>query len=437
MRLTRPEAAHLLRRAAVGGTTGQIDRFVGMTRAAAVNKLFNTSVTPDLPFWRVFASGDDDYRAQTKMIEWWVDRMITSPPTIEEKLTLFLHGHFATGRHKVEDARLMWDQHRVFRSLGRGSFRTLLERVSLGSAMLIFIDNETNVVGAPQENFAREFMELHTVGNGNFTEADVVAMARAWTGHNTVGATRANNWVYDPTYVFKPEEHDNGQKTLFGIRKNWDAHDTLDEVCTGVKAQDTAEFFTRKMFSFYVHTNPSPAVITELANGFRRSGLNIGSLLRSILMHDEFWKRSTRYALVKSPAEYMVDIMRRNRLRSSNDFVRWRMERMGMVLFDPPTVAGWGQNDYWLSTATAWAKSEWVSNLKWGADDRNVLQNTDALSADQVVRRVLNFYSIFDASPSSRAQIKNVIEQTRDVAPWEMSHAPFAVGMFMPEVQCA
>ena len=177
MNLTRPEAAHLLRRAAVGGTTGQIDRFVGMSRAAAVNKLFNTSVTPDLPFWRVFDSGDADYAAQTKMIEWWVDRMITSPPTIEEKLTLFLHGHFATGREKVEDARLMWDQHRLFRNIGKGSFRTLLERVSLGSAMLIFIDNETNVVGAPQENFAREFMELHTVGNGNFTEADVVAMA--------------------------------------------------------------------------------------------------------------------------------------------------------------------------------------------------------------------------------------------------------------------
>lgn len=262
-------------------------------------------------------------------------------------------------------------------------------------------------------------------------------MARAWTGHNTVGATRENGWVYDPTYVFKPQEHDNGQKTLFGIRKNWDAIDTIDEVCTGVKAQDTAEFISRKMFSFYVHTNPSQRVVTELANGFRANDLNVGALLRSILLHDEFWAPSTRYALVKSPVEYMVDIMRRNGLRSSDDFVRWRMERMGMVLFDPPTVAGWGQNGFWLSTATAWAKSEWVNNLKWGAEQRGILQNTDSLSADQVVDRVLAFYSIFDASAASRAEIKRLVEQTRAVAPWEMTHAPFAVGMFMPEVQCA
>lgn len=408
-----------------------------MSRTAAVNRLFDTSVTPGLPFWRVFNSGEQHWEAQTKMIDWWVDRMITSQPTIEEKLTLFLHGHFATGREKVEDARLMWDQHRTLRNLGKGSFQTLLERISFGSAMLIFIDNETNVVGAEQENFAREFMELHTIGNGNFTEADVVSMARAWTGHNTVGATRENNWVYDPTYVFKADQHDNGQKTLFGITRNWDAPDTIAEVCTGVKAQQTAEFIARKMFSFYVHTNPSDAVVTQLANDFRSSGLRMDALLRSILLHDEFWAPSTRYALVKSPVEYMVDILRRNGLRSRDASVRWRMERMGMVLFDPPTVAGWGQNDFWLSTASAWAKAEWTNNLKWGAQDRNVLQNTDALTPDQVVTAVTRFYSIFDASASSRAAIKRIVEQTRDVAPWEMNHVPFAAGMFMPEVQCA
>lgn len=437
MNLTRPEAAHLLRRAAVGGTTRQIDSFVGMSREAAVTRLFDVSITPQLPGWSEFDCGDDDFDAQTKMIEWWVDRMITSPPTIEEKLALFLHGHFATGREKVEHARVMWDQHLLFRRPRRRKFRKLLGNVSLGSAMLIYIDNETNVVSSPQENFARELMELHTVGNGNFTESDVVAMARAWTGHNTVGRTRENGWVHDPTYVFKAEEHDNGQKTLFGIAKNWDARDTLDELCTGVKAQATAEFFTRKMFSFYVHAEPSAQVITELANGFRASGLDYGDLLRSILLHDEFWAPSTRYALVKSPAEYMVDIMRRNEMLSADEFLRWRMERMGMVLFDPPTVAGWGQNDFWLSTATAWAKSEWVQNLRWGADERGILQNTDSLSTDEVVDRVTTFYSIFDASNASLDQVRRLIERTREVAPWEMTHVPFAVGMFMPEVQCA
>ena len=263
MRLDRPAAAHLLRRAAVGGTNQQVNSFFDLEREEAVDRVLDTSVTPSVPGLS-FASGDDDWRLQEKMIDWWVDRMITSTPTIEEKLTLFLHSHFATGRDKVEDAQLMWQQHRLLRAHGQGSFRTLLEKISFDPAMLIYLDNETNVAGAEQENFARELMELHTIGNGRFTEDDVIAMAKAWTGHNTVGATRENNWQYDPSYIFRPEDHDNSQKTLFGITRNWDAMETLDELCYGVKATATSDFIARKVFKFFVHTNPSQATVDQL-----------------------------------------------------------------------------------------------------------------------------------------------------------------------------
>jgi len=289
-------------------------------------------------------------------------------------------------------------------------------------AMLIYLNNASNVKGGVQENFARELMELFTVGNGRFEESDVVAMAKAWTGHNTVGATRANNWRYDPTYVFKADEHDNSNKTLFGITKNWDAKDTLDELCFGVKATATSDYFARKMFQFYVHTNPSQAVVDQLAAGFRSRNLNIKFLLKDILLHPEFWKDETRYALVKSPVEYMVDIMRRNGLSSADDSVRWRMEAMGMTLFDPPTVAGWAR---------------YVNNLKWKADERGVLQNLENLSSDQVVNVILTFFSIFEVSDQTRANMKVLIETTREERPWAMAYEPFAVGMFMPEVQCA
>ena len=421
----------------MGGTTAQIDSFVGLTRAQAVDRVMNTSSNPGLPGWSRFETGDKDWQEQEKMIDWWVDRMITAPPTIEEKLTLFLHDHFATAREKVEDAELMWEQHVVLRNFGQGSFRVLLERISFGSAMMIYLDNESNVAGAEQENFARELMELFTVGNGRFSEDDVVAMAKAWTGHNTVGRTRENNWQYDPTVVFNADKHDNSQKTLFGITKNWDARDTLDELCMGVKATATADYFARKMFQYYVHTNPSQDVVNELAGVFISSGLNISALLRAILLHDEFWDLSSRYALVKTPVEFMVDIMRRNGLRSADDSVRWRMEAMGMTLFDPPTVAGWGQNGFWLSTATAWSKSRYVNNLKWSADERGVLQNLEALTPEQVVNVILTFFSIFDASARTRQFMIEHIVTTRAERPWAMAYEPFAVGMFMPEVQCA
>ena len=437
MGLNRAAAAHLLRRGAMGGTTAMIDSFVGMTRANAVDRLLDTSSNPGLPGWGLFDSGDEDWRAQEKMIDWWVDRMITAPPTIEEKLTLFLHSHFATGREKVGDTRLIWDQHLLLRNFGEGSFRTLLGKISFDSAMLIYLDNESNVKGAEQENFARELMELHTVGNGRFSEEDVVSMARAWTGHNTIGRTRENNWEYDPRYVFKAEEHDTGQKTLFDLTRNWDAEDTLDELCFGVKATATSDFFARKVFQFFVHTNPSQAVVDDLAAGFRASNLNIKSLVRAVLLHDELWDLESRYALVKSPVEYMVDIMRRSGLRSADDSVRWRMEAMGMTLFDPPTVAGWGQNGFWLSTATAWSKSRFTNNLKWRADERGILQNLDHLDPDQVVNVITTFFSIFDASDRTREYMRELIVTTREERPWAMAYEPFAVGMFMPEVQCA
>ena len=437
MALDRASAAHLLRRAAVGGTTEQIDSFVGMSEDAAIDRLFDYSDNPGLPGFGAFRTGDEHWRAQEKMIEWWVDRMITAPPTIEEKLTLFWHGHFTSAREKVEDAEPMWDQHVLFRTAGRANFRKLLSRVSLGPAMLVYLDNETNEKGAEQENFARELMELFTLGNGRFSEQDVVSMAKAWTGHNTIGRTRENNFTYDYTYQFNPDLHDNSQKTLFGETRNWDAEDTLDAICFGAKASEMSDHIARRMFQFYVHTNPSQAVIDELAADFRQSDLSPGKLLRSILRHDEFWADHSRYALVKSPAEYMVDIMRRNGLRSEGEAVRWRMEGMGMTLFDPPSVAGWGQNGYWLSTARSWTKASWVRHLKWTADERNVLQNLEGFSPGRATDEVLEFFSIFDASSTTRSAIKEVIETTLAERPWAMTSEPYAVGMFAPEVQCA
>ena len=436
MTLNRQDAAHLLRRAAVGGTTAQIDSFVGMSEEAAVERLFDTD-TPGLPGFGAFASGDQHWISQEKMIEWWVDRMVTSAPSIEEKLTLFWHGHFTSGRDKIELAEPLWDQHVDMRQVGRRSFRNLLERISFGPAMLMYLDNETNVKGAEQENFARELMELFTVGNGNFTEQDVVSMAKAWTGHNTIGRTRENNFEYDATYIFQASEHDNSQKALFGTTRNWDAEDTLDALCTGPKAVETSQFIARKMFQFYVHDNPSQAVVDELASGFRQSNLAIGPLLRSILLHDEFWADRSRYALVKSPAEFMVDIMRRNGLTSRDEAVRWRMEGMGMTLFDPPSVAGWGQNDFWLSTARQWNKAAWVNHLKWTAQDRGILQNLERLSTQDAVDEILRFYSIFDASTATRDAMAELLNTTKAERPWAMTSEPFAVGMFAPEVQCA
>lgn len=420
----------------MGGNATQVRQYARLTREEAVNRLFDSSGDPGVPNWSTFAN-NDDWRAMDAVREWWVDRMISATPRVTEKLTLFWHDHFATSFDKVEDAKLMWDQHKVLRNRGLGQFRNLLEGVSFGSAMLIYLDNETNVAGAEQENWARELMELFTVGNGRFTEEDVVSMARAWTGHNTVGRTAANNWTYDPSYIFRSGEHDSGQKTLFGITSNWGAQATLDELCTGVKATATSDYIARKMFQFYVHSNPSQAVVDELAAAWRADSLRTSTLLRAILLHDEFWADSSRYALVKSPVEFMVDIMRRIGYRSNDESVRWRMQGMGMVLFEPPNVAGWGRNNYWLSTATSWTKSRWTNNLKWHADEEGWLQGLELLTPEEAADEVISFFGIYEVSDRSRDQVLNLIVTTLAEHAWAIRHEPFAAGMFMPEVQCA
>ena len=133
----------------------------------------------------------------------------------------------------------------------------------------------------------------------------------------------------------------------------------------------------------------------------------------------------------------MVDIMRRIGYRSNDDSVRWRMQGMGMVLFEPPNVAGWGRNNYWLSTATSWTKSRWANNLKWHADEEGWLQGLELLTPEEAADEVISFFGIYEVSDRSRDQVLNLIVTTLAEHAWAIRHEPFAAGMFMPEVQCA
>ena len=193
-------------------------------------------------------------------------------------------------------------------------------------------------------------------------------------------------WVYVPDYKFKPELHDNGQKTLFGITQNWDALPTVNELCYGSRAVATSRFIARKMFRFFAHANPSAGVVDELATTFRNANLDIKALLRAILVHSEFWSPAARHGLVKSPVEFMVDLMKRTGVTPDEAGCRWQSARMGQVLFEPPDVSGWKQNNYWVSTATVWGRGDFVSHLRWTARDKGVFDGLRYLDAPPACR---------------------------------------------------
>ncbi|MGI9601760.1 MAG: DUF1800 domain-containing protein [Acidimicrobiales bacterium] len=439
MALSRAQAAHLMRRVCLGGgTDAEIDHFTGRSRASAVNEVINDALTAPAPPHPDWTGLPNPWAEETATIGWWIDQMNYSSGPLREKMAWFWHGHFCTEEDKIFDMDLMFDQNTLFRSQGLGNFRNLVQAVSIQPAMLIYLDNETNQKGAEQENFARELMELFTVGRENYTESDVVAMAKAWTGHNSVGWVQAGNgsWQYVPDYTFKPEYHDNTQKTLFGKTRNWNGPGTINEICNGARKVECSEFIAGKLWRFFAHPNPSNALVQSLGSHFRSSGLNIAELMRHILMHDDFWAAGSRYALVKSPVEFLATILKRTGAEMDANGRRWYLQGMGQVPFDPPDVAGWGDNEDWLSTATAWGRALAVKHTRWQLDDLGHLQNLEEAGGNVVANRVFELLGITEPTAQTRQVIRDwvaAVQESRHV--WSITPQAYVLAALSPDFQ--
>lgn len=449
MAVNARDASHFLRRVGFGGTSTEVAHFAGREIPDIVGEVLD--LVPDLPGQPDFAnlSVSSEYEAHSTGIRWWLQRMIDAswvdrsspiPSPLQEKVALFWHDHFATGQSKVEKMHAMFQQNQLFRSTGLGDFEPLCQRVAVGGAMLRYLDNETNIVGAEQENFARELMELFTMGIGNYTENDVVEMARAWTGHNTVGWDEACG-CHDATYQFYPERHDDGPKTIFGITRNWDGPETITEICQGVRRQQTARFIVRRAWGFFANTEPTDALLDELVGVYTGGGPNGGDLtmkelLRAIFEHPVFW--SSYRQLVKTPTEFLVDLLRRTGRRVDDIDPRWYMGFMGQTLFDPPNVSGWGENGYWLSTATAWGRSRFAADLRWRLAEEGFFAELSDLAPADATQVVFDTFGIEQPSDVSRSSLETWFGETRRVnAEWAIPSGAVLLGALTPEFQLA
>ena len=458
--LSRSDAAHFLRRTGFGGSDAEIAALTGRTRRAAVDAAMGFDSThpiptgPDVgaPGW---VGNESQWEAQSDAIAWWIQRMADlpnptslpgSPPAVAgslpiyEKLTLFWHDHFACAQEKLFDFPQLWDQMRMFRRRSMGSFDALVRATAVHPAMLVFLDNQSNVASGIQENFARELMELYTCGVGNFTEADVVAMARAWTGHNTVGWT-GSRW--DATYVYRSDQHDHGTKRQFGINANWNGvavgsgeRDTITELVHGVKRQATARFIARKLFRYFAHLEPSDSTVNALGATFIAGGMNIAPLVRAILEHDEFWGTEARYGLVKSPVEFVATMIRRTGFSAADMGLHWSMAPMGQTLFDPPSVAGWGQGDYWLGTVSAWARGGFAQGQRWRSQEAGHLAGLDDSADDRAAARaIFDLFGLEEVSSRTRSAVERWHRRTYANARWSTVPQGFLVGAVCPEFQ--
>ena len=308
--------------------------FKGGTIAAGVPRLRRADLTPEQR--KMQNQGIRD--AFINMSTAWMDRMADSPAQLREKMTLFWHGHFAC-RVRQPDAAL--SLHNTTRRHALGKFPDLLLAVSQEPAMLQFLNNQQNRKEHPNENFAREVMELFTLGRGNYTETDIKEGARAFTG-----------WGYDyqNNFRFREREHDAGSKTFLGSTGNFTGEDVLQRILAQPAA---ATFLVTKIYRFFVNDVPNMAHIEPLAGAFRKSGYDIADLMERLFSATWFFDPANVGTHIKSPVELLAGIRRTLNVRIDNDKTLLGYQKaLGQTLFMPPNVAGWPGGRNWIDSSS-------------------------------------------------------------------------------------
>jgi len=362
------KAAHLLNRAGFGGTPDEIKAFceLGIDKAVQVvldgpddatqfpkpawaqpkNLLEMRQQMMDLTLDQKKAMQQQlqkQYRLDDlDLITWWLNRMRFSPNPYREKLTLFWHGHFATSVAKVRDSYLMWQQNEMLREHAFGNFGLMVKAISRDPAMLIWLDTRVSQKDHPNENFAREVMELFTLGIGNYTENDVQQGARAFTGYRIDPR--------DETFRYARFQHDDGVKQFLGKSGPFTGDDVIDII---LDQPACAKYIAKKIWTFYAYEDPSPDLVEALGSNFRGTSYEIRPLLNTIFRSGEFYSPDAVRTQIKSPVQWVVQTSKVLGTPMARPMVTVNaLRELGQIPFAPPNVKGWDGGRAWITTST-------------------------------------------------------------------------------------
>ncbi|MBV8117413.1 MAG: DUF1800 domain-containing protein [Candidatus Eremiobacteraeota bacterium] len=418
--LTQRLAAHLLRRAGFGGSPDDVRRYTGMSVRAAVDSFIHFPSTAGLPgpdnayspIGLLSQYGPRGLRAMTdeqrkelnRQIRanefgslrdvqlWWLNRMLVTPAPLQEKMALYFHGHFtSTALQKGVSPAMIYNQNQLFRDSALGNLRELTRSVSKDPAMLVFLDNDANLPAHPNENYARELMELFTLGVNQYTEEDIRNSARAWTG-----------WRYSrftEQAAFDPRFHDFGVKTFLGRTGNFDGDDIVNII---FEQPQCARFFATSLLSAFVYNDPEPELVDGVAGLLRRHNFELMPVMATILRSNVFYSDRAYRALVKSPVEFVVGTYKTLGLPQMDATVLPVLRQMGQELFYPPNVAGWPGGENWLTSDTMIARQNF---LKRTVNSQTIAQSSwlrgMPLQAHTVANTLVSSILQGDAAPAS------------------------------------
>jgi len=406
------KVGHLYRRAAFGATTAELDAALKAGPEKAIDSLLKP------------AAGLEDFERETQPLAdalakanngpsaraWWLYRMLYSPQPLREKLTLFWHNHFATSNAKVLNAGFMLGQYRLMYQHALGNFATLLQDMSKDPAMLVWLDTKGSPKGMPNENYARELMELFSLGVGNYTEKDIREAARAFTGWD----------VKDGKGIFEAGKHDATDKTVLGKTGKWKGEDIV-RICL---EQDAApRFIAGKLYKFFISetVTATPELIEPLAQQLRQSEWDFGALVKTVLRSNLFFASTTYRTSVKSPVEFSLDIVRALEGRIGTTQLGIALESLGQNVFYPPSVKGWDGGPAWLNGQTLLFRQNLALALTSTEDNRfgrrcdpaALVRKHGKQTDEDVVDFLLRLFLQGDVSSDSRTKLVRYLADAR------------------------
>ncbi|MEM8875865.1 MAG: DUF1800 domain-containing protein [Planctomycetota bacterium] len=447
----REHAVHLLSRAGFGGTRGEIDAVVALGLDAAVDRLMDfpdappseVDDGPDLSVLEGIPKTRTEQRQMVRQLEteaerdalqakirqanrevvqrsidWWWDRMARGVAPLQDKLSLLWHGHFTTSARDIrQEARLVWPQHETLRTHLAGNFGDFCKAIARDPAMILYLNNQQNRVGAPNENFARELMELFMLGIGNYSENDIKQAARAFTGWHTDGES----------FTLRQLQHDDGTKTVFGYSGNFDGDDIVDLI---LRHPACSKYVCRELLAYFVTSEPDEAVVESLAAVLVEHGYDLRPVYDVMFRSAYFFDPAHIGNRIKSPVELLVGLVHQTGFEAppARQLIR-HFQKMGQVLFNPPTVKGWPSGREWINTATLFARNNACIDLAAQRGYRYL--HEDETSEQFVARWVDALYP--NGLPSSRTA---PIVESVGVAPTDASaRAALQLIVTLPEYQ--
>lgn len=417
-------AAHLLRRAGFGGTIEELRELASLGPIAAARRIVNAPDDPAMAELDTTFEAVEPAEKIENLRSWWLLRMTRTKAPFREKLALFFHGHFATAHRKVQSVRAMRRQADLFLKLGSGDFRKLTLEVIRGAAMLIFLDGARSEKGRPNENLARELMELFTLGRGNYSELDIREAARALTGWRVDGA---RSHFHAPAF-------DAGEKVVFTKRGAFTDEDIVN-LCVAHPA--CAPFLAKKLLVFFAMPDPPEELVAAFARKIVDNHFSMGPALECLMMSRAFYSAQAYRSNIKSPVEYTIGTLRSLGGRFGGDAVSRAVSEMGQNLMDPPSVKGWDGGRAWIHTATWIARANFAFaaagsggplDREFKAEDYLSEDDTNKMLGVAVEKLLQN-----DLSPEVRSAM---LAQLQMISAGERPRAVLQAVLCLPEYQC-